>query len=1195
MEQTGRTDRENTERQSVRLDSVDVQRAPGFETGGVSLDDLSPGVNVVCGGNAAGKTTLSKAIRWSLWPDSDDVPDQARIRTDLTYDDEDRAVVIRSGVTNHLRDGGEASPIPVRSLTDGERYTLSLEEMLQPSSDGGAFADAILRESTGGFDVDAVREDLGLDGGVSPSTRNLGATKAAEEAVEEVERRRREAPDLSAERETLAEVEAELAAADDARDRAELLELTISFAEAREEFREADERVDEFPEELAEFDGDEAEELERIKQEIARHEAAVWEAATTDRDAAAEIAETGLDESIDGQELEKLRNHRAELASLEADRDRLERELTKAKEERAETRNKIPLDLGVGTLRDVDTDELDDLRGFLTAVTVAQRTRQIQSEINDAFDTVDLQPERDREVLVTGRDALAAWLSEPVPEEVEEPDESENEDTNLRRVAAGAGLLVAAGGVAIGLSGNLLGFLLTLVGVAQAVYAWTAGGDGEDADDSEQTTPEPRATHRQQFDKTGLEPPREWTHEAVTDRLSELHEALADAEAAETAVETRDRLRAQFDEPEARDRAEEIHDRLRETLGVDAESSLDPDELELGVTVERIERWQEADETVAAKYDELQAAARQSERRLSKIRDLIEPYETAVHEYTVENAADAASVIDDLEARSKQYEAARERRDDVVGEVATAKVDLSEARKEYEALFTERNLAVGEEDKLREHAEQYESYRDAVEERRSADDLLEQRRDDLADHDDYDADEGLEEHDEDELEEKLETVREQAERYEDLLEQKNELENEIEAAKESTDVEDAVAARDEALADLEARLEADAGAAVADELLDAVADETGAESQEPVFRRADELLREITNGAFELRLEDGTFRAYDTREDSRVDLDDLSTGTRVQVLLSVRVAFVEHREGDTAPPLLFDDTLAVFDDLRAEEVLETLIEFAREGRQVFYFTARGDELARLREQLGESEVPHTVHHLDGVYDDTPTSRAPAVDADWTTNEIPEPEDDDHDAYRERLDVPTFDPRQGAKTAHLWYVTENPAVLHDLLSARVDRWGQLKSMLENGSGDGLLSPDDRERLRRNGAALEAFTEEYTVGRGDPVGRKELEESGAVSSNFIDEVSELAESVDGDPEAVLDGIDDDVNRFRSSKLEQLREYLRGEGYLDPQPTRSDKEIRMAVVDAYAGAGLSGGEADAAAQRLLERVSDPTESTE
>lgn len=51
----------------------------------------------------------------------------------------------------------------------------------------------------------------------------------------------------------------------------------------------------------------------------------------------------------------------------------------------------------------------------------------------------------------------------------------------------------------------------------------------------------------------------------------------------------------------------------------------------------------------------------------------------------------------------------------------------------------------------------------------------------------------------------------------------------------------------------------------------------------------------------------------------------------MQVLLSVRVAFVEHREGDTVPPLLFDDTLAVFDDLRAEKVLETLIKFAREG------------------------------------------------------------------------------------------------------------------------------------------------------------------------------------------------------------------------------------------------------------------------
>ncbi|MEZ3145542.1 hypothetical protein [Halobaculum sp. MBLA0143] len=231
-------------------------------------------------------------------------------------------------------------------------------------------------------------------------------------------------------------------------------------------------------------------------------------------------------------------------------------------------------------------------------------------------------------------------------------------------------------------------------------------------------------------------------------------------------------------------------------------------------------------------------------------------------------------------------------------------------------------------------------------------------------------------------------------------------------------------------------------------------------------------------------------------------------------------------------------------------------------------------------------MDHAIHSLHGVYDDDPTAREPQVDVGPSTVDVPAPDGDDHDAYRERLDVPTFDPNEGAQKAHLWYVTEEPSVLHDLLSVRVDSWGQLKSLLDAGHVDELLSTDARDRIRRHGAALEAFTEVYTVGRGEPIDREVLKHSGAVSDTFIDEVSELAERVDGDPKRVLDGLPG-VNHFRTQKIEELREYLREGWYLDTRKTHSSEEIRIAVANAYADHGLTGREADAAARRLLERV--------
>jgi len=1184
------TDGDGMERTPVRVDSIDIKRAPGFETGGVSLDGLSPGVNVVCGGNAAGKTTLSRAIRWSLWPDSDDVPDRANIRTELTYDGEGRTVLLGSGVTQHLKDGADADPIPVPSLADGERYTLSLEEMLQPSNDGGAFADAIQRESTGGFDVDAVRASLGLDGGVSPSTRNLGETQVAEEAVNEVKRRRQSATDLSTEREELERVNSELREAADARKREELLNRAVAFAEVRDEYREAEREVASFPEELAQFDGSEIETLEAVDTAIARHEEDIWEAATKDREAAAEMAATGLDEPIPESELATLRESHQKIDESESDRDRLERELESTKTERREARDEIPLDLDDDALRTIEADDMDDLRGFLSAVVVAEGAERAREEVDKAFETVtEATVEADRETLVSGRDALADWLAEPVRDDDTETDEEPTDD-RLRPVTVGAGLLVAVAGVAVGFSGNPLGFLLALVGVAQAVYAWTTGDSETEVND--QPIRDPRETHRERFVKTGLEAPTEWTREAVTDRLSDLRDGLAALETAETATDARDRLQAEFDESDAEELVETTRERLRESLGVDPRED---DEIELGVAVERIDRWQAADKTVASKREELQTARGQLESRLSEFRERIAPYVTGDYDYEIETAADAAGVIESLSSRADDYRAARDRRDGVVDEVSEARARLTEARADYEALFTDRGLAVGDEDRLRTLAEQYDDYDAAVSGRGTAETKLQQRRGDLKDHDDYDPTDELEERDVSGLGAEREEVRERAADHDELLETKSDLENQIASAKESTDVEEALTERDEALSELESAFREDAGDAVADELLDAVEDATAATSRQPVFRRADDLLREITNGSFELRLDDGEFYAYDTGQGRRVELDDLSTGTRVQVLLSVRVAFVEYREGQTAPPLLFDDTLAVFDDLRAEAVLETLVEFARAGRQVFYFTASGHDLVRLRERLDETEVPHAIHYLDGVYDEDPTSRTPRVDTDWTPVDVPAPESDDHEAYRQLLNVPTFDPREGAETAHLWYVTEEPEVLYDLLSVRIERWGHLRSLLDSGRVGGLLSDDARDGIERNGVALETFADAYTVGRGKPVDRSVLKDSGAVSEKFIDEASILAEDVDGDPEEVLNGLSEEVNYFRNGKVEELREYLREQGYLDSRQTLSDDEIRLAVVDAYANAGLSGEEPEMAAKRLLDNVSEETELDE
>ncbi len=44
----------------------------GQDFGGLGVTDLSPEVNIIYGPNAAGKTTIARAIRILLWPDHDE-------------------------------------------------------------------------------------------------------------------------------------------------------------------------------------------------------------------------------------------------------------------------------------------------------------------------------------------------------------------------------------------------------------------------------------------------------------------------------------------------------------------------------------------------------------------------------------------------------------------------------------------------------------------------------------------------------------------------------------------------------------------------------------------------------------------------------------------------------------------------------------------------------------------------------------------------------------------------------------------------------------------------------------------------------------------------------------------------------------------------------------------------------------------
>lgn len=347
----------------------------------------------------------------------------------------------------------------------------------------------------------------------------------------------------------------------------------------------------------------------------------------------------------------------------------------------------------------------------------------------------------------------------------------------------------------------------------------------------------------------------------------------------------------------------------------------------------------------------------------------------------------------------------------------------------------------------------------------------------------------------------------------------------------------------------------------------------------PVLVRARELLQTITHGRYWLELDDDApFAARDTLSGRRLSLSALSTGTRIQLLLAVRLAFVEHQEQGVAFPLLLDETLATSDAARGAAIVEAITSLAATGRQVLYFTARAEEVALWKAYPGATVLclaePVPAHTPEALPARLPVPPAPLPG---------EP----YDTYVARLGVPRWDARQPVSGLHPAYLLETPEDLFAVLSRGLRSWGALSAHLDMNLPTGL-SPLGAQRAAALAHALEGWRDAWSAGRPLPLSNSLLLRSGAVSDTFKEQVVELNDRYGGDPTRLLDALRArEVSGFQTKKLEALEAYLRDENLLpehDPlSPEACLAHALAASADDFAAAAL----APTAFHALLTRI--------
>ena len=217
-----------------------------------------------------------------------------------------------------------------------------------------------------------------------------------------------------------------------------------------------------------------------------------------------------------------------------------------------------------------------------------------------------------------------------------------------------------------------------------------------------------------------------------------------------------------------------------------------------------------------------------------------------------------------------------------------------------------------------------------------------------------------------------------------------------------------------------------------------------------VFHRAAQLFSKITKGRYRLDIDDGDhpeFRAFDTTTQTGHSLDELSSGTRVQLLIATRIAFIDELETEMALPLILDETLANCDEDRARAIIEAVLELCSDGRQVLYMTARIDEVEKWQAFCAKmKEDDFKIINIASIRHQADVERSPRFH--FSPGIIPKPNGLSIDRYTELLNAPGINPRAGISSVDICHLANNSELVYNLRKDEISTWGQL-SLLQSG--------------------------------------------------------------------------------------------------------------------------------------------------
>lgn len=1159
----------------MKIKKLKIHRMPGFPNGLKGFDKLAGNVNVIAGPNGSGKSSTARVIQKLIWWNNKTTGYQL----DAEVDVQDELNRIEIDSQSYIRtDSKKKTQEDFSYISPAEfsnQYMLALHDLVKDNDDN--LAGIIAREVNGGVDLRKATEKLGYKQAQPnlghPAYREYSTANATYHQLE------KEQAGIIKDEENLQLLEDEKKQSVEASKLREWYEKALHYLKSKESYNLISTRMEQFPLSLARMKEDDIKAIENLEQRIRAIDLSLTESASIIETNKQKIDNLRLSnaDSITDEQVHELAERIALQKDLIANINTCEREIKKQQLACDHAAGFISSEYELAGLRELNLKQVRNLSEFIRTAneisgsynSLLDRKEQLEKEL-DTIKSKLSQSNSSADNLSKGAGILSEWLKTHnySPAKKEWP----------WWILPVWGIVAVLSGFYGGIAGMIAIIVLSLILVPILLKL-----------NKPANHPTGEMNIRiADYEKLKLPPPSAWESEAVA---TQIHELLKELEIHIQKRNLEEKITQLCFE------IEKVRTRLNET-----EATYQDYRQSIGILPEKLEqltdnynsfyaflcnmlKWQETVTELEKLDTEKQAYTENYNKQQKEIDTLLQSINFPSADNPEQASARLQSILKEKEIRK-----------DALNEIAAQnKITLlrqqerSNSQDALQEIYQRLEITFGQKNDILLMHEQFNNYIKVREQLNQEQANLNANFKLLQDNPLYEQyKEVLPSLTIDEVQLKIKEYEIQAERQKEIFQKVAEVSAQVKDKKARNDIEVALNRKEEAITGLNELLKSNLKSVTGGMIISHLHEEISLNNENQVFKQANQILGSITKGRYNLILSEGlqpTFRALDNVLNHVQNLTEISTGTRVQLLLAIRLAYIESQENTVKLPLLADELLANSDDERSEAIIRSLIEISR-NRQLFYFTAQADEVEKWKHYMQtnpelESEIIQLGNKII-EYDKT----TPAIKPIILAQEVCSPAGFDHESYGNQIEVPAFDIlEQGVSEIHLWYLIEDTNLLYTCLKQGLYQWGQLNSFLENAGRISGLDDNLWKSLKSKILVFDRFKEMYSLGRSRKINREILVQSGAVTDVYLDKMSELLHTTNYDAKIFLDALDAGaIKGFRANKKEELRTYLLENNYISTASPYDEEDIRIKISALISNMDMGRSEAERFLNRFL-----------